>query len=134
MRAHVGLLVMLVAAVAPHAAARAQTPPSAPCLARQTCVDAGVQAATTTCVAQNPTCTDTNTDRLAIAAGVLADRAVSLVGCNTETFPTQLACRRCYRRARAPLKLRLDGKLFHGLLAHAAELVAAQQVAQCGSL
>jgi hypothetical protein len=129
-----GRFAVFFGAVALAGGAGAQVPPPASCQALQTCVDNGVGAAVTTCVTQNPTCDASNSDKFALAAGVLAERAIAIVGCNTQTFPSKVACLRCYRRARLPLKLRLDLRLFHGLLGHAAQLVTAQGVAQCGAL
>jgi len=124
------LFGMLALAVA----ARAQVPPSPACLQLQSCVDQAVGVAVTSCVTANPSCDAGDTDRFAVAAGVLAQRAISIPGCDTKTSPSKAACIRCYRDAKLPLKARLDLKLFHHLLAHAAELVTAQEMAQCGSL
>jgi hypothetical protein len=126
--AWVVLLGILGGTIATRAAA--QEDPA--CVPVDTCVDAGTGSLLTGCLAPAPSCDATNPDRFGLSSGTLATRAVGRLGCDTTS--TKKSCTQCYRRAARPLKLRLDGELFHGMLAHAARIIATQAAARCPTL
>jgi hypothetical protein len=116
----------------------AQAELSEACQSVQTCVDAGVDTALSSCTTATPECdlnsfpTNKTSDRFAASAGDIADRAIELKKCETKT--KKFACNACYKSAQAPLKNRFFGKLFHGLLAEAVLLIEAERKEVCGKL
>lgn len=108
------------------------------CSALQDCVDTGAPTLLSTCQSSNPTCDLTQfngnqtLERFAATSGEIADRALELKNCASKT--TKGACNACYQSAKAPLRNRFFGKIFHGLLANAIQLIEEQRKAVCLAL
>ena len=104
------------------------------CVAAQDCVDNGLPLTVNSCLEQNPTCSGEKSDRFALSAGVLADRAIALKNCESKQFSSQKRCLACFTKATRPLRSRYDGSLFHGLLGTATRLVQYRWVTYCSSV
>lgn len=73
-------------------------------------------------------------DIFAVSSGQIADRAIAKRKCMTKTFTKRGACNGCFKSAKALLKIRFSGDLFHGVLANAVSLIEDQREATCSSL
>ncbi len=108
------------------------------CSDLQGCVDTAVPTILLTCQSSNPTCDLTQfngnqtLERFAATSGEIADRALELKNCSEKT--TRQSCNACYRSAKAPLRNRFFGKIFHGLLANAIQLIEEQRKEVCLAL
>lgn len=103
------------------------------CLAVQDCVDNELPITVNTCVEQHTSCSAENSDRFALSAGVLADRALALKDCETRQFSSKKRCLACFGNATRPLRHRYDGSLFHGLLGNATRQIQYRGVTYCSS-
>lgn len=117
----------------PTASPTASPTPSA-CAAAQTCVDTALISSVNTCVVDAGCTPQTkfNQDPFALSAGVLAARALALRHCDKAVH--RIGCNFCYESAIAPLRIRYDGQLYHGLNANAAKIIREQKKTVCGAL
>ena len=119
------------ATVAATATVTVTSTPSA-CANLQTCVDNAVPTVIASCGASNPGCTSAKTEKYAVSAGQLARRAVDTRKCKDKKV--RAACNVCYQVAELPLRLRFQGDLFKGLLAHTVTLIEQERKATCPAL
>ncbi len=126
-----------IAAFGPLGEARAIDYPTA-CLALQDCVDTDAKAAVAACVTANPTCeisslaSGATSDRFNVTSKEVADRAEALKNCTNKK--KKGPCNACYAHAKAKIKNKFFGKLFHGLLANATQLLEVRRKALCPTL
>lgn len=73
-------------------------------------------------------------DRMAVTAGVVANRAVNARHCATKQYRHRSGCISCFRDAAGTLRSKLDGAIFHGLLANAISLIEIQKASVCGAV
>ena len=98
----------------------------------QSCIDSGVSSLKTSCVATYPDYSITNQDVFALTATEVAERATKDTNCSSKT--SKIACNLCYQKAKQPLKIRFDGKIFHGLLKQATKIIEEQRKTTCATL
>ena len=103
------------------------------CVATQDCVDNALPVTVDSCLSQHPECSGENSDRFALSAGVLADRAIAIKGCESKQFSSKKRCLACFANATRPLRHRYDSSLFHGLLGTATRLVKNRGITYCSA-
>ncbi len=105
------------------------------CPATQACVSQQVPQVLQSCFAADASCTLKQSDRFALTAEDLANRAIASRNCTESEFLTsKKKCNFCYQRAKKPLSLRASGVLFRGLVAQAVKIVEAKRVEACSGL
>ncbi len=104
------------------------------CPATQACVSQQVSQVLQSCFAADASCTLKQSDRFALTAEDLANRAIASRNCTAELVTSKRQCNSCYQRAKKPLSLRASGVLFRGLVAQAVKIVEAKRVEACSGL
>ena len=105
------------------------------CPTTQACVSQQVPQVLQSCFAADPSCTLKSSDRFALTAEDLANRAIDARNCTDSKFLTsKKKCNVCYQRAKKPLSVRAAGFLFRGLVAQAVKVVEAKRVEACSGL
>lgn len=107
------------------------------CVPAQDAVDNGIADLISDAVEGAAGCSPAGTygeDKFAISAGQLADRAIAKRNCMNKDFSKRKSCNGCFQSAKALLRIRFDGDLFHGLLANAVSLIEAQRLEKCSAI
>ena len=132
------LSLVILTACCSQVFAQTPTPTSSPtgtatpsaCQNLQACIDTAVPTVVSGCAASNTSCnTEGNTDKYAVSAGQLAQRAIALKKCKDKK--NRFACNVCYQAAKLPLQVRFKVNIFKGLLANAVSLIEQERKATC---
>lgn len=107
----------------------------ASCSSAQSCVDAALPAVVDACKNSDSTC-EKDTGYLYATATQLADRAWSSRACSSRESTSKFRgpCNACYRSAKTIFSVRFKFDVFHGLLAHASQILEARRKEICLSL